>query len=288
MNAVVRYRALSWACAAAAIAILGWITVAVYGDGQVPVIACLTGGATLACLRWGGHRGLVLWQTVDAPAQAPRVAALILAILFIGHLAHAVLVYTDTLSWLSVHLTSTSIWIALCIAAVWTGYIAWPKRQARPPTRDFIWVSGVAITLALLYSWVYSFHGDDGGQRIAVSGIPPVVILLITVAGATIEEVVFRVLLLTALVQVSRSMGHGLILSSFAFALMHIPGAFAQPILQNDPALLDYVIHTYPLKFAWQLGIGFALGALWIRTGSITLVCLIHTILNLSLSDLGL
>ena len=65
-----------------------------------------------------------------------------------------------------------------------------------------------------------------------------------------------------------------------AFALMHVPGQFYQPIMTADWALMRDVAGDYATVFVAQFAIGLFLGVLWLRTGSITLIAATHAMIN--------
>lgn len=99
--------------------------------------------------------------------------------------------------------------------------------------------------------------------------------------AAAPEEIVFRVLLLTALLDLAVTRFQAVFLSGVAFALVHAPLAVIQPLARADWSTLQYAAYIYAPEFSVQAVVGFALGVLWLRTGSITLVILTHAILNL-------
>lgn len=159
------------------------------------------------------------------------------------------------------------------------GLIAWPSRSSHPGRLSLLLISGLAIGLAVAWS--------GGAWSIAPdrSAIPPVPDLIVTVGavivGATFEEIVFRVLLLTALLDRTGSRFQAVFLSSVAFGLMHVPGALVDPVLHSDWPFLHQVAFEYAPEFLMQTFIGLLLGVLWLRTGSITLIALTHAVLNM-------
>ncbi len=159
------------------------------------------------------------------------------------------------------------------------GLVTWPSRSNRPGWLRLVLIGGLAIGLAA--AWTY------GGYSIAPdkSDLPPLPDLIVSVGaviiGATSEEIVFRVLLLTALLDRTGSRFQAVFLSSVAFGLMHVPGALADPVLHGDWAFLQEVAFEYAPEFLVQTLIGLLLGVLWLRTGSITLIAATHAILNL-------
>lgn len=129
----------------------------------------------------------------------------------------------------------------------------------------------------------------DGELREFVNGpavleIPPVGRLFISVAvliiAAAAEEVIFRVLLLTALLDLTRSRLHAVFLSSVVFGLGHAPFALTLPVMHGDWLALQSAAQAYAPDLLLQTFAGLVLGVLWLRTGSIGLVVLAHAVMN--------
>lgn len=159
------------------------------------------------------------------------------------------------------------------------GLVTWPSRLSHPGRLRLLLIAGLAICLAAAWSYTgYSTTPDK-------IDIPPVPDLIVTVGavivGATFEEIVFRVLLLTALLDRTGSRFQAVFLSSVVFGLMHVPGALADPIMHGDWVFLQQVAFEYAPEFLMQTMVGLLLGVLWLRTGSITLIAATHAILNM-------
>lgn len=159
------------------------------------------------------------------------------------------------------------------------GLVTWPSRSSHPGRLRLILIAGLAIGLAA--AWSYAAYSIASNKAV----IPPVPDLIVTVGavilGATFEEVVFRVLLLTALLDRTGSRFQAVFLSSVAFGLVHAPGALLDPVLHGDWTFLQEVAFEYAPEFLMQTLLGLLLGVLWLRTGSITLIAATHAILNL-------
>lgn len=164
-------------------------------------------------------------------------------------------------------------------AFVQFGLVNWPSRSSHPGRLRLLLIAGLAIGLAA--AWTYAAYSVAPEK----SDLPPVPDLIVTVGavilGATFEEIVFRVLLLTALLDRTGSRFQAVFLSSIAFGLMHVPGALLDPVLHGDWAFLLQVAFEYAPEFLMQTFIGLLLGVLWLRSGSITLIAATHAILNL-------
>jgi membrane protease YdiL (CAAX protease family) len=157
--------------------------------------------------------------------------------------------------------------------------VSWPTRTRHPGGLRLLLIGGIALGLAVAWTYgAYSIAPDK-------SDFPSVPDLTVAagalILGATLEEIVFRVLLLTALLDRTGSRFQAVFLSSVAFGLMHVPGALADPVLRGDWAFLQQVALEYAPVFLMQTFVGLLLGVLWLRSGSITLIVLTHAILNL-------
>ena len=102
----------------------------------------------------------------------------------------------------------------------------------------------------------------------------------VLLVAAAAEEVVFRVLLLTALLDLTRSRFHAVFVSSVVFGLGHAPLALIQPVALGDWALLQHAAQAYAPHLLLQVLGGLALGSVWLRTGSLGLVVVTHAIMN--------
>lgn len=274
-------RSLAWISGCAVLAFLVWTTFAPQGFPGAIVVVILMGGFTIAALRLGTSWPEGHWQTTHQPPQLPRVAILILFCLVLQTAAIAGTVLIPQFGVVSIAVASDVVWTASILIFLGAKYVALPQRRTRPGKLGFAMVAGLAITAiaAVAYIKVLADTGPryDGPLAEIIMTVPRVAY------AAAIEEIVFRVLLLTALVQACQSSKHALVLSSIIFALIHIPGAFAKPLILGDGSGVAYFLGIYPGLFTWQLGVGFALGALWLRTGSIILITVVHTIFNLPL-----
>lgn len=273
------YRALSWLCVVGIVAFYAWITIA-FGYPGTPIVALMTLGLVLATLKWGVREPVNYWQCVAQPSQVPRVALMILVVIAAQlAMGTAVRLFDETTYWRLSYAIYLLAWTVLPLAFLGFGIIRWPRRRASPRTRELLTVATPAILLAAVMCYLGSV--EYGGPRVT----PPLVELAIgggsVLLGATMEEVLFRVLLLTALVQASGSRMQALILSSVIFALAHAPTALAGPVVNQDWALLSVYVKSFLPALTVLTGSGFLLGALWLRTGSITLIAVVHAISNL-------
>lgn len=263
------------------LAFLAWATFSPQGFPGAIVVVILMGGFTYALLRLGSRWPAGFWHSRPTPPQAPRIVLLILFCLTIQTAAIAATTLIPSLSGVSIGIASDVVWTASILLFLATGWVTFPKREGRPGVTEFAIVAVLSIATISALAYLKVFVDTAPRYSGPISGI--VLALPRVILAAAIEEVVFRVLLLTALVRACQSSKHALVLSSIAFALIHVPGAFAKPLILGDGAAISYFLGIYPGLFTWQLGFGFVLGALWLRTGSIALIVIVHTIFNLPL-----
>ncbi len=159
------------------------------------------------------------------------------------------------------------------------GLVAWPSRSSRPGRVRLFLIAGLAIGLAA--SWSYAAWSTTP-DKIAFPPVPDMIVTVgAVIVGATFEEIVFRVLLLTALLDRTGSRFQAVFLSSVVFGLMHVPGALVDPVMHGDWPFLQQVAFEYAPEFLMQTLVGLLLGVLWLRTGSITLIVATHAIMNM-------
>ncbi|WP_332640059.1 CPBP family intramembrane glutamic endopeptidase [Brevundimonas sp.] len=158
------------------------------------------------------------------------------------------------------------------------GIVKWPSRLKSASTLRLALVGAAAIGLATTVSYAKFANGPDdldvpsiGGLSISLAGL---------IVAAAAEEVVWRILLLTALLDVTASRFQAVFLSGVAFGLMHAPLALMQPVVRADWPMLQYAANAYAPELLLLVAGGLFLAVLWLRTGSIALVVLTHSILN--------
>ena len=169
-------------------------------------------------------------------------------------------------------------WIVVPAAFVASGWVEWPARLKSASGPRLILVGVPAIGCALAVSYAKFAAGPAELDLPSTGGLLVAVARLIAAAAA--EEVVSRILLLTALLDLTRSRFHAVFLSSAVFGLLHAPIVLMQPVVHADWAQLQYAAHNYAPVFLAQTFGGLVLGVIWLRTGSIGLVVLTHAIVN--------
>lgn len=273
------YRLLSWLCGLGILAFLTWITIAPFGFSAIPLAAVLILGLGLATVRLGVRRPVSYWESPAEPNQVARVALMIVAALGLQLAIGAGLQFAGQMNDVSSKILSIAIWVGVPAISLASGFVAWPERRASPGKLDFAIVAAIALALAATLCVLTASSGDGERATTWSGGLAARIAMVFT--AATMEEVVFRVLWLTALVRATNSRTHALILSTTVFALSHAPLVLAQPVLTMDWDLLREASAWYFPGMMWQLGLGFLLGALWLRTGSLALIAIIHALYNL-------
>lgn len=282
------YRLLSQSAGIALLTITIWALVSGLGsvrsDEDVFVfgLLCLAiaglGGIIFLALRWATSGSAIYWRTVDAPRQVARILAMIVCALVVQM---AVAAYFDRHGRLGETAAAVFLVIWTLFPAMFLGakIVRWPSRVLRPSVFRLLIVGAIALVVAATLGSLGFFSATSESQIQPISAWP--LVLGSVVLGAAAEEVVWRVLLLTALLQATGSRFHAVFLSGVGFAMMHAPLALMQPVLRADWPMLLFALHAYAPEFLMQAAVGCFLGAVWLRTGSITLVVLIHAVLNL-------
>jgi membrane protease YdiL (CAAX protease family) len=233
LSATPSYRALSWVSIFGIVGFLSWITVVPNGFPGAPVAALLVFVLAVAALKFGVREPIDYWRAISEPPQAPRVAFMVIATIVVQLIAAAIIVALNHLTAFSSIILAIVIWVGVPCAFLVSGLVKWPKRQSFPPLAEFLTVTAVAILITGILCLLASTP-SEGHSRMLPSMRSAAIDGSTILALATMEEVVFRVLLLTALVEATRSRTHALILSSVFFAVCHIPINLEQPIVAMD------------------------------------------------------
>lgn len=247
------------------------------------VLTLVVFGVCFLALRWTTGGAEIYWSTQRRDQLRPIGWMILtgLAVMLIGgqildELAHVDASSVEALY--SAEVIYLLTWTLVPAAFLQFKLVAWPARSGRPGKLKLFLIGAVAICAAGAFAYA-AFSASPQGPGLWDVG-PQLVRLGAVAIGATSEEVVFRVLLLTALLDRTGSRFQAVFLSSVAFALIHVPGQLAQPVMQGDWALLRIVAHDYAPIFLAQALFGLVLGALWLRTGSIVLIAAVHALLN--------
>lgn len=281
-------RVLSQLSALAMAVLTWWVIVSspgVVGEEHVLTILTVFAGLTLAF--FGACFLLLRWTTVGAGShwstgrsdQVGPVVQMLVATTVVMLVGFFILERMDRLS---PKLVSAKYFLALTLvpaAFLMSGRMRWPARVSRPTTMALIVASVVGLTAAALWSWLAWSTGAA-----SMASLTPGRLLFViptTLFAATLEELMFRVLLLTALLDRTGSRFTSVFLSSVAFGLMHVPGEFVQSVIQADWNMFRSIAIEYAPEFLTQILLGLFLGVLWLRSGSIVLIALTHAVFNL-------
>ncbi len=242
------------------------------------VLVAVVFGLSFIALRFA-TRGSATYWTLNRTDQVRPIVSLGLATVGLMLSADVILHWLGRANPASAFITSLLAGSLVPAAFLQFGLVTWPRRSSYPGRLRLLLTAGLAIGLAA--AWAYAAYALAENK----SDFPPVPDLIVTVGalllGATLEEIIFRVLLLTALVAQTGSRFQAVFLSSVAFGLVHVPGALMDPVLHGDWVFFSQVAFNYAPVFLMQTFVGLLLGVLWLRTGSITLIAVTHAVLNL-------
>lgn len=242
------------------------------------VLVLIVFGLVFLALRFASGGSTIYWSMKRSDQVRPIVwmllaeLAVMLAAIAILHLIGR----ADPASQYIVYLLAGTLVPA---AFLQFSVITWPARSGYPGRVRLFLIGAFATCIAVAWAYAAYSKAPEGSE------LPPVQDLVVSmgavIIGATFEEVIFRVLLLTALLDRTGSRLQAVFLSSVAFGLMHVPGALIDPVFHGDLAYLPQLAFDYAPQFLMQTMLGLILGVLWLRTGSITLIALTHAIMNM-------
>ena len=235
-------------------------------------------GIVYLMLRLGTRDGATYWATTEESKQAPRIAVLVAVIFCLQTLADSVLAYLGFGTSLVAGITGVVAWTMIPAAFLNFGIVRWPTRISHASRRRL--AVGSIIGLGVAATWSFTAYIlADTSLTIPKAGSLVILTSALILAAAG-EEVVFRALLLTCLISLTKSRFHSVFIASVAFAAMHAPYEFSVPIIYGDWHMLLPIAQDYAGRFVGQVAAGLAFGVLWLRTGSITIVTLSHAMLN--------
>lgn len=177
------------------------------------------------------------------------------------------------------------VWTTVPAIFLTFGFVKWPVRLKSAPKVRLIAVGVASFGIAVAISYLKFVNAPEEFS------IPPLNELLIQLAGlvaaAAAEEIVFRILLLTALLSLTCSRFNAVFLSSVFFGLTHAPLALMHPVVHAGWPMLEYAAQSYLPEFLMQTLFGLFLGVIWLRTGSVVLIIITHAIMNVGPSLLS-
>lgn len=232
-------------------------------------------------IRLGTRSGPTYWTMPSPEQQVLRISILIGAIVCVQILLDSLLANVGFGDLLTARALGLIAWTLIPAAFLHFGIVKWPTRIDGPSRqRLFIWW---VVSLGLAATWSFTaFFVSNLSSEISLG--PLLVLSSASVVAAAGEEVVFRALLLTALLGIAGSRMQAVLISSVVFGAMHAPYVFSVPLIYGDWHMLVPVALDYAPRFVGQVAAGLAFGVIWLRTGSISLATATHATLNLGVS----
>lgn len=278
MKSIINFRSIATACSITTFGLLGWITVAPSGFAGTPLVVGVTLSLLVAALKLGVSRPVDYWVASNR-SQASRLIVMIVASVIIHFTLSAGLILSNAYTWQAGLVITLIVWTGVPVTCLRFGWVDWPRRLATPHKREFLIVAAASLVIAFVLGLLASTptEAPSSVQNLANLAFSSSVLLV----SATMEEIVFRVLLLTAIVEVTKSRMQALIFSSLIFVLCHIPLTLAYPVVMGDLNMLSEAATSFWPEVVVLTCLAFLFGALWIRTGSIALVAVVHAMLNL-------
>ena len=233
-------------------------------------------GAVYLLLRIGSSGSAVYWSGATRAGQVRRIGLMIVVMLGLQLLTGRVLDRFGVLDTFAAEAVYLLAFTLVPAGFLQFGLVKWPTRLCSASKLKLFVAGVVGICAAAAWSYaavdaapVEMMGSPIGDWSVRMGSL---------IIGATAEEVIFRVLLLTALLDLGGTRFQAVFLSSVAFGLMHAPPTLVQSV-ESWPMLLDAASAYAPL-FLGQGVIGTFLGVLWLRSGSIVLIALTHAIFN--------
>ncbi len=252
--------------------------------GVFAVLVVILFGMLFVALRFATAGSTTFWSGSAPPSRQVRRISIMIATALLVHLSAGWIFELQGLLGETATTTALLIWTIIPAAFVASGLVEWPTRLRRASTLRLILVGAAAVGCAMAVSYTKFANGPAVLNILPIGGLIASIASLIVAAAA--EEVVCRILLLTALLDLTRSRFQAVFLSSAVFGLLHAPLELMQPVVHADWTFLRSAADAYAPMFLMQTLCGLALGVIWLRTGSIGLVVVTHAIVNVGPSML--
>lgn len=236
-------------------------------------------GAAFLLLRLTTGGATTYWCSASDRRQLFGIIVLILVAVFSQLVIAKILEMSNQGGTINFAINSVMVMTAAPALFLIFGVVRWPVRLRQASRLHLLLIGGLAVGLAAFASVVNLTYAGASWRTlpfVPVSGL--LASLALTNVG---EEIIFRVLLLTALADATRSRVQSVFLSSTIFAASHAPMVVFFPILKGNRPLLAVVANAYGFEFIGQLVIGLLLGVLWLRTGSLWVIGLTHFVFNI-------
>lgn len=234
-------------------------------------------GLVFVALRFSTGGTTVFWSGSARTDQVGHILLMIGVALVVHMCAVTILHFYGLLDKTS-RIVGLLSWTLVPAAFVASGLVEWPRRIASASARRLILTGVVALVFAAAYSYVRSANeltafeqGSPGDIALRLAGI---------VGAAASEEVVCRILLLTALLELTRSRFNAVFVSSVIFGLVHAPLYLLAPFPPDWATLHSHAVGYAP-QLLLQIFLGLVLGVLWLRTGSVILIVATHAAMNI-------
>ena len=228
-------------------------------------------------MRFAVSNSKIYWGVENSNKQVFRVFLLILIALAV-HLAVGWFFELEGRLEETAIISSLLTWTIVPAIFVGLGFVKAPTRIENATLRQMILTGAAALFISFSFS-AYKF--SFGQTRLEMAGSDQAFISIGNIlTAAAAEEIVFRVLLLTALLDLTRSRFNAVFLSSVVFGLVHAPPHLMQPVVYGDWPMLMSAAQAYAPAFLIQTLLGLVLGTIWLRSGSISLVVVAHAIMN--------
>lgn len=247
--------------------------------GLVALATAVVFGLMFLVMRIATAGSTTYWSGESQPKQLWLITLMIGVAIGLQLVAGRILDDLDRQSAVTFAVTGLVIWTLVPAIFLKFGIVKWPVRLRSISKPKMILATVICLCIAAASTYAVLSAAPPAAKTPSIIGLFVPIAYLIVAAAA--EEVVFRVLFLTALLDLAVSRFQAVFLSSVAFAMVHVPLALAQPVTSGDWSLLEYAANAYAPEFLWQVAFGLLFGVIWLRTGSITLVVLTHALTNL-------
>ena len=245
----------------------------------VALATIATFGLLFFVMRAATAGSAIYWSGEGRPKQIGLIALMIGVAIALQLVAGTALDYFGRLDPVASATTGLVIWTLVPAIFLKARLVKWPVRQRSASKLKMIIAAGICLCIAAASTYAVLSAAPVAVKTPSIMGLFIAVAYLIVAASA--EEVVFRLLFLTALLDLAVSRFQAVFLSSVAFAMVHVPLALAHPVMRGDWPMLAYAANAYAPEFLWQVAFGLLFGVIWLRTGSLTLVVLTHAVTNL-------
>lgn len=187
--------------------------------GVLALLVSIIFGLSFLGLRLATSGSITFWSGRTGAKQLWRLGLMIFVTLAIQITTGRVLDYHRLLGPETSSVVFLLTWTLIPAAFVLAGLVKWPERLRSSSTIRLFIASVVALCFAGSYIY-YSFV--SGEPNIPAADVLSIMMVDL-IFGATVEEIVLRVLLLTALLDMTESRFQAVFLSGVIFSAIHAP-----------------------------------------------------------------